>query len=591
MSAIAFVNDNPDYFNYEPEFKVAGMRVKKQAVQHTRYTEESTAANVARPNDTPEIKEYKKATRRRFTKSVVDKFKTKTSRVIRSSGLSINLESLGSSLREYFDGKNYLYLNRPTDYMTYFFENVYSRSIDDPNAVKITLPVNPENPSVPPYLPVSSGGVVKNQTIPIKHVIVPVQDIYAFDENIFSWYGGKMKVGEATKERVEPWFWIVDNEWFYRYEPVSIVDNKVEYELISWYRHDTGMGDTKMLPVNILLGNYVVDENDNYAYQTSLLEGFLEYGDEFNVRFEDGKAVWVTTSYPIHVMEEMDCMSEGCFNGKVANPDTKSDTKFISCSTCNGTGKSQRPSPYGILVKNSKNGLDESKGGKPYELINPSTDVLKATYEIPFDILQKGERQIGLDVLENKIESGVSREMRFEDVKDKLADISDKIINFIEADLFFTECLVNPNRRDRKPPKVNSPIDFQLKTSIDLRTEAEEALPSDKLEKTLAYLRNIYEDNSSLLKVYEVAFRYSPLLLVEWDEVKDLYDLDVITSNDIVRRENAIHLFKQLSEQAKWIDMTDEQAFKLADEILEKRGAFKSDRMVITDDQGNVIEN
>lgn len=244
-----------------------------------------------------------------------------------------------------------------------------------------------------------------------------------------------------------------------------------------------------------------------------------------------------------------------------------------------------RPSPYGVIIK-KKTPDGESTTGKAYEMISPDTAILELTHKIPFDIKQKGDREIGLDVLENKVESGVSREMRFEDVKDKLADIADKFAVFMQTHTFYAECLLNARRQDRKVPKVNLPTDFHLKTSYDLKKDAEEALPADRLQKTLAYLRNIYKDNERLLKVYEVAHRYSPILAADWQQVKDWEQMGVITVNDVVRRIYAVHVFKEISNMAAWEDMTDESAFALADQIMQERGLFRPERLALVNENG-----
>lgn len=588
MSAIRFTTENPDYFSRKLDLKQDWERIKEQAIEHTRYVTNSRNIDLARPNEPKAVKDYRNETQRRLTKSVVDKFKTKTSRIFRSSGLQVNEESLSSSLTEYLASKPYLYLNQPTDLMTYFFDYIYNQCIDDPNAVEIILPVNPDNPDTPPFLEESEGGVKKNEHVPIQPTIVQSDEIVAFTSEVFSWFGGYMFIENGTDTHTAyKWFWIVDKEYFYRYVPVRREQEKIIYELRLWYRHDTGFGSDKVLPVNILPGNLVFDEAGNFAYQASILAAFFEYADEFQSRFSDGQGVWITSAFPIHIMEEMACTAEGCFEGKVklSKPDA-GGKNWKACDTCLGTGHMQRPSPYGVLVRKDKGDLDSGKGGKPYELINPESAVLNTTYEIPFDLLKKGEKQIGLDVLENAIESGVSRAMRFEDVKDKLAEIASKLTSFLELHLYFTEALLTIERNQRKIPSVNTPVDFQLKSSIDLKEEAENALPSDRLEKTLAYYRNVYKNNERLLRVYELAFDYSPALLLNWEEAKDQFQMGIIDENDLVKRNHAIHTLREISTKAGFLKMTDENVFEQANKLLEKKGLLKSEKLLLTDDDG-----
>lgn len=592
MSAINFVQNNPDFFNQELIQQGAWNRISEQAKQHTRY--DSTALNIrkSRPNESETIKEYREDNHRRMTKSVVDKFKTKTSRIFRSSGMSINQETLSRSLSGYLESKPYTYLNQPTDLITYFFDYVYNQSIDDPNAVEILLPYNPMNPEVSPLADEADGGLPKNVFVPIKKIIVPHSGIRAFSSEIFSWYGGEMNLENGSnKDEYYSWFWIVDKEYFYKYIPVSKDQrtHEINYRLDVWYFHDTGIGNQKVLPVNVLIGNLVFGDDGSYAYQSSILGAFFEYADEFDSRFSDGQAVWITGAFPIHIMEEMACTADGCFQGKIRNPDLKSSQKTIRCGECDGTGYLQRPSPYGVLIRKDKTSVEGSgSSGKPYELINPDTSTLQTTYDIPFDLLKKGEKQIGLDVLENAIESGVSRAMRFEDVKDKLSEIASKLVSFLELHLFFTECLLVPNRSQRKIPKVNTPMDFQLKSAVDLKEDVEKALPSDRLEKTLTYYRNIYKNNDRLIKVYELAFKYSPSLMNTWEEVKDMMLMGVLDENDVVKREHVVSELRDISIDPNFMSLTEERVFSMLDERFKSKDLLIPESLIITDDNGNV---
>ena len=589
MSAIKFVTDNPDFHNSQAVQSSAWLKVFNQAKEHTRDVEKSKLTEAARPHEPPEIQDYRNNNDRKLTKADVEKYRTKTGRIYRSSGLRVNEATLSDWLKEELAANPYEYLGTPTNLMDYVMNEVYARSIDDANFVSIVFPYNDRQEYVPPIWSFSEGGIPKNERVPMKTISIPSSEITYFSSELFAWKGGLVSYKKGKHANV---YWLVDKTSFWLWYPITEKHGKVQYELIEWYPHNTGSGEEKVLPVNLAIGVLAFQENDQYQYQNSILHGYFEYADEFSTRFSDGQGVWINFSSPVKVVAAKKCGNPECYKGNVKTFDDKTGkangTK--SCNDCGGEGMNYTASPYGYYVKREvKDG--ETVDSKPYEVIGAQADAVEMAYNIPFDLLKKGRESIGLDVLIGLNESGVAKDKRLEDTKDKIADNADKIKKWIENHLFFKECLGQIDRSKRIIPVVNVPIDFDLKSSEDYRIEVEKALPNDRIEKELNYYRSIYANNESLLKIYKVALSEYPLIVLEWSELKEREMLGYITKEDIVRVDNVIPALRKISKGNDWLKLENEKIVQKVDEMLISKGLISSPIDNETKSKGKLLES
>ena len=570
MSAISFVADNPEFHKSQALQMNAWLKVFEQAKEHTRDVGKSKLTQKARPNEPPEIQEYRNDNDRKLTKADIEKYRTKTGRIYRSSGLRVNETSLSDILKEYLKTNPYEYLGSPTDLMDYVMNEIYARSIDDANFVSIVFPYNNRERYVPPIWSYSEGGIPKNERVPITTVSIPSKEITFFDSEIFAWKGEKITY---KKDRTANVYWIVDKKSFWLWLPVDDVKGKVKYQLLEWYPHNTEIDGRPILPVNLAIGVLAFEENDEFQYQNSILHGYFEYADEFRTRFSDSQGVWVNFSSPVKVVAAKKCSNPECYKGQVKTFDdqTGKPNGTKACSDCGGEGVNYTASPYGYYVKREvKDG--ETVDSKPYEVIGAQSDAVETSYNIPFDLIKKGRESIGLDVLIGLNESGTAKEKRLEDTKDKLADNAEKLKKWIENHLFFTECLLQIDKGKRKKPSVNVPVDFDLKSSEDYKKDVENALDNDRIEKELSYYRSIYTNNAKLLKIYEVALSEFPLIVYDWNELKERELLGIIEKDDIVKIDNVIPILRKMSEANNWLEMEYQDIVQEVDKILVSKG-------------------
>lgn len=575
MTSEQLVEVNPRFFEGKLNAFHAQEAVYKQAIEHTKRIEHSELLSKARPNEPETVLEYRNSTVGMITTAPVQKFKTKIPRIFKSSGLSLNESSLSERLTENLNTKPYYYLNRRTDLMTFVYDCIFSESITDPNGLWLDFPFNAENPTISPDLSVLEGGLAENTTISLRSEIIPYSDIVYADNHIFSYLGGTKPVqfnGES-KPREIPFYWVVDNEYWYSYDPVGRDEKgQTTYELNEWYRHDVGEGDDKELPINYLIG-LLAKTLDGFHYQESVLSGFFHFADEGKQRYSDGKANWIQHCYPVTVMKEIDCPEcKSLGRIKSGNKDKQGNALWDDCNACGTTGHIIKPHQYGVIVEPARTGMDEGRGGDTYRLVTPPTDLLQQTYDIPFDLIDKGKAEIGLNILEKIAESGTAKGMRLQPLKDILHLISDKIAEAVETHAWHRECYLNGGvngRANRQRPTVNRPVDFDLKTLMDLKDEAENALTSDKLLTTIRYSERLYKNDVNLKRALRLMYNWVPTILLEWQEVRDQLNAGIIDANEVIRRNNAQWIFTELSQSPAFSNWTDEQVFTEANNLVE----------------------
>lgn len=566
MNGIEFIEKYPKFYKKSPSELPLWEAIYNQAIVHTRRPEpgeEILLLERQRPNENKTIKEYRANNFRAISKEGVDKFHTKVIRILQNS--SVSFESASEQLIEWLEENRFSMNGKDYDIWSFFYFYIIPKSFEDANSLLFAFPQHSDD-LTPPALPVSEGGFRPNETIPIVTKVVSHDKIKYIDDEIIAWYGGEKKF----KTREYSFYYIVDSERYYLYEPIEKPDNQVEYELVEWYRHDKGS-----LPLNWVPSR----ESSRKNYRESFLHPYYEYADEAISRFSDGQAVWVQHAHPKVVLAELSCPD--CTGGtiKTTSPDGKSE--FVTCKKCDGTGKIKSIAPYDYLVK-PKSGIDGQSDIKAIEYVTPPTAALESTFEIPFKLLDKAKKAIGLDVMMDLQESGVAKEYRLEDLQDLLNSFGKAIYDCMERFMYDIEVLLKPNLRNRVEAKIRRPLSYSLKSPEMLKNEAESALPADRIPSALSYYRAKYSNDPVMQKVYEYAYFYSPLLAMTEQEILNRRNAQVYSEIDIIKRDYAVMAFIQLSTDQNFLNWTQADANSRADSYLEEQGLLNPPIDVVT---------
>jgi hypothetical protein len=535
--------------------------VYRQAIQHTRRLKRIDLLEVNRPNESQRIKEYRNEIARRLTREGVYKFIAKTSRIYKNSGVNVDAKGISATLLEWLNSRPFRFNGRQLNFSEYIYEVVTMHAIEDPNALHVAFPINPQNVQVNPSAPVDEGGLRSNEQIGILPLIIPSKQRRVLTDEVVAWQHGEWAFGNNNASKA-PYYFISDKQEIYIHYPTRYEGGEVVYETELWYRHQMDM-----LPAQSLMGLLSVSEQGE-IYNESFMAAFFEYADEFVTAFSDSQAVRVQHSYPKVVLDDLPCPAN-CRNGKVFDLDKNGKQLITECSVCKGTGIVNDIGPYSVLRRpQGMPNAPERANDTPVEYLEMPEAALRFGHEVAFELLDKGKRAVGLDILESLAESGVAKEARLEDLIDYLTMIGNSQIYFMETFLAQCEALLVVTPSNRVKPTVMRPNSYAIRTQQMLLEDAKNAIGSDRVQKAKEYFKTAYKGQDKLVRAMGLAHDYAPLLGLEGQDLQTRLNF-AYGPADLVKADRAVWAFTKLTKtQPNFLGMSDEQLFALADELI-----------------------
>ena len=526
-------------------------KVFNQACGHTRRLDTDEALEKKRPSESKEILDYRIENRRMLTKEGVDRFLSKSGRILEGYGINFAGE-ISKELEAFLLAEQFYYLAQYSGLKEYTYRVILPSAIEDPNGWLMVWPENSEDPSLP------AAKNPANKPVKITTFVIQSDQIYAANDNYILWRHGFIKI----ENKHYPVLRSSDKVNFYIHVPRQTEDKKkIVWDSELWYNHNYDY-----LPINILPGN-LAKSNDGYEYNESFLHSYFEYGDEFKGQFSDDQAIRVQHAFPKVIMSEMPCMAEGCKSGKIHSINRKGEKVISDCQSCDGKGKLLDPGPYGILIR-PKQLSETGDNPEPLSYVNPDTSVLKISYDTSFDLLERAKMSIGLDILTDLNESGVAKDARLEDLQDLLVNIAGSLFDTLEMFLYMIEGLLVPNPASRKPIKIKRPQNLKLKDQTALLNDYEKALPSDRFSSAMDFYENKYKGQEEIIRAHELAMTYAPLLLVPASEVPALMSAGIYGALDIRKRDRAERIFLTFAKRADFFRKSEEDLFAEADRLI-----------------------
>jgi hypothetical protein len=515
--------------------------VKQQAMRHTRRLRTNPLFDLQRPNEPDIIKAYRNANKRMLTKDGYDRWCSKVGRIIEGAGLQIDPETLNENTREYLEAEPFYYLGQYSGIQEYALRVIVPQCNEDPNAILVHLPYG-QDKEIPPARPVSEGGVDPSQPVNIEHLLVNTEDVIFANNEYFDFLGFEHEVTRGNSKEIQRVIFRYTFDEIIIFWPYYNDEGKLDYRPELWYKTDFGF-----LAINYLPGRLTRAETGEY-YNESYLHPYYEYADEFLSSFTDVQANRVQNLHAKVVMRELPCPETGCKSGKVTVRQKDGTVLTESCKTCKGSGLIKDPGPYGVLVEPVN--IDKETSSKPViSYITPPTETFNIAWDRSFELLERGEKAIGLDLLINLNESGAAMENRLQDLEDMLKDFGGSLIDTIEVMLEAIDALLNFNPANRKAPKIIRPKRYDIKTALGHKAEYDAALPFDRYNSAIQLIQNKYRGDAVKQRVYQLAFKYAPVLLLSEQEFNTRLAAGNAGLEDLAKRDNAVILLMQMATE------------------------------------------
>lgn len=458
---------------------------------HTQGKKPERLIEKRRPYEDEDIKKYRIDAYEPITKAPVIRAIDQITRTFNNANVVIKM---GYDLRTYTEENIF----DKVSFLSYINKNVTRRMIEDPNGILLWW--------------VKSKDFTKlNERVEVEPRLVLSKNIKHFSEDYFSFLSNEksfVRVWKGNKwveeKSGEVYYIVTKNEYIKKYQVGE--KSKKKFEDIIFYNHKL-----EYLPLVILKGYETIEPNektnDDIHYYTSFFSGFIAYANECIRQFSDHQGIMTVSGFPLREMESMTCPGLNCKGGKVFDENDRRTKKI--CSVCNGKGEIVPSSPYGVLLRPTRNSLSDSISEKPMlSYISPDTAILEYSGKYWKELLSEAEKALNLLFID-EAQSGVAKDIDREVLLSTLDAIGLNIFqNIVKNSLIIIRDL-----RQYKQDSIiiETPPSFKVKTEKEISEEitsyVEKGAPDIVLiETTRQWLHKKFGRDKNLVRMIDLLF-------------------------------------------------------------------------------------
>lgn len=485
------------------------VEVRDQMFVHTRGKNPGDILTKRRPNEDPEVQEYRLSIYEPITKGSINRAIDKLYRIFASANFSIQVSL---ELSQYLGAKKF----NGQFFYSYIQKFVMRRMIEDPNGWLA-------------WIPTGEGLTNPTVKVEVKPVLIGSNQIKYLDDDTITWLDEEEKsmvlVGGNYVEEGMVYYTLTENA-FYRHEQYG-PKGDLTFSVSLVYEHNIGS-----IPA-VILGGDLTDE----GYFESYFSAFVPFGNEAIRQYSDWTAVMTTSGFPYREEVADTCSAPGCRDGVCYN--TEEDEHY-PCKVCKGTGRIISRSPYGVFLREKGgNVLDSSYGQDAMiRFVSPNVDIIKYSGEAWETLLKKAEDSLHLDKI-NEAQSALAKRVDQEDGFMLLIKISN---NTFDEIIYRSLLIIEQYRNVSNPqePIITKPISFMMKTEIDLINEIN--MLSDKnapmaflVETTKDLAKKRFSGNATVARMVEILVSYDPIYNVSTKDKQILVQSGTIKKDDIIK--------------------------------------------------------
>ena len=559
VSVNELVELNPDVFYITPVEYSTWAEVNNQATRHTQRSDFTDLYDISRPLEDDIYKQWRENNKRHVTASKVDRFITSVQRVLKYSSVTMDdIKGLDDDFSEVLSENPFLINGVRVSFDKLRYECNIQAAIEDPNAILVEVPYDPEKPLEPLFenFDLTKRPQVDTFYIPFHHIQYAPND----KANVFMWFVYQKELEYTVEEEVytklASVFMAVDEEAYYWCVPRLSQNEHEEYEIVYdlelHYTHGLGRLPIARLPrrmkTRTLYHGGMFDRGESFKYGESFIGGAFPYFDEAVVRLSMDQVNFVRHIYPKFWMRgSADCPEcKGAKRIKVRKAGFGSPMEEMACPSCNGTG--DMPADTGQFstyrIPDSSHPSDKQSPGVPMGYVGPPTEVLQMGDKSWQDWLQMGSDALMLDPVDGTAnESGEAKKMRLLAKEDMIKDFGDMEIQTIEDILNNKYDLLFPDNDHQIT--IPRPLTYNVKNSDTLREEYDNAPQALKHKKFLMWKKAEFRDDQLKVKAFELASLYAPLIHYDDNEVSQALGT-TYNPIDVIRRDYAHIIFEHL---------------------------------------------
>lgn len=547
ITKILLLPKNTQKENWEEVFKAMAV--------HTRNMKPEESLLARRPNEQPNIHQYRLNNWRAITYGSMNKAVDDVYRIINGISYSINSND---SVKEFFrTGLVGEYCNHSTNELMVvkmFLESIcLKRMIEDPNGFLIWIP--------------TGEGLTKSSVkiVPQPKLILSKQFHYS-DDNVFIWEDEEktpLKDAEGNMKLEGKRFYLfTPTEYWTVYQTGYLSEPTWAQELI--YTHNINA-----FPV-ITLGG----EKNTDGYYESFFKPYLAFGDEAIHVFSDWQAAMCQSLHAIREEFVQECMLEPV--NKQANNISDTEEEFQGKGNGKYVLKSLGKSPYDVIQRKIPTGninTDDLAAEIPsIRFISPPIENPRYAGESWQLLIEKAEQALNIDMTVGVDQSGKAKQLDKEGQYSMISKIGTKLFdNIFVNSLKFIDCYLNRTTFEKSESSINKPTTFWVKNEMDLIQEISTLktnnAPSFFLaEATNDLAKKRFNGNPVNQKVFNFISLYDPYFIYTVGEKQGLLASTIMTKAEFVTSLRMYGILQQLV-----IEMSADQFLKEPmDKIKEK---------------------
>lgn len=418
------------------------------------------------PNQSPDEWEYQQGLYEPYTSSAWNRAKNKTKIIANKQNYSIT----GWDEEQ----KTYFYADYPTYHslVSYFFDIVRDAKIDFPNKLLVIKPL---------YIPgewTEEGQFIVDQSELISPVAVIVDEerIICYKENdyalILSEDKSKYVINNKEKDGLIFEFYDKDSIW-HIIQVGESDNNKPIFEFVEVYQHNWGY-----VPARKLGGKPVMIKDNMVLYDSWFADAVADLNDVIrlssNLMMSTYKLAFPIIIAVVDHCNYQDENGNSCNGGKLFK-----DGKYVSCPSCNGTGKQSSHSPTGVYEIAATRGIGQDNNlpmSPPVQFAAPDSSILEYTKN-QIEDKKKSAFSFIYETDEATSKTATGAQLEKEEFHSFLLHFSNELFDLLE---FTIEGIGYMRYGDSfVTPQISRPQFFNFRTNSDITVEIGEAIKNN----------------------------------------------------------------------------------------------------------------